>query len=1345
MIVPLLNYQLLNTSRTEGWRSLATFILLLIGSLLSAQSTAPNDDCDGLIHLGTAPVCDQKVYTNRGATPSDIGLGNFPACFQGTELQQDVWFAFQTADTIVNYRILLEGTESGSIINPQIAMYRGVCGPNGLALLLCANAEEGDNQLEINATGLTPNITYYLRIDHYLLNNSGQAGDFTLCIEELVPSNNIDEGGSTACSGRLFDSGGAEGNYQNDEDYIFTICPDAPHQCINFNLEYYNIDVSEGDVLTFYEGNSTNFTDIIAQFGGLELEPGGGVCFDIQTDADCLTVRFRSNSTENLEGFAGSWACSTTPCKETKPITVKGGISNEQIVDFISTPQTVVEITDIKCPDNAYGTFLAGDSTNLGMERGLLLTTGSIDIAPGPNSIVDAGVEHNADGDDDLDYLSEIQGEGSLSGDACIVELDVFAATNELTFEYIFGSEEYPEFVNSEFNDIFAFFISGPGIVGDPNINNQLNIAVLPDGSTPVQINSVSHLQNWQYFRSNELGKSLEYDGLISDFMGQKKSLTARAQVEPCQTYHLKLAIADRRDYAYDSGVFISELRGGAPSFAVAYQSGIDFLIEDCTSLSDTVYVRLNSPLQDTVSYQVRIGGTAIPGVDYELNIPPTITFLPGQTSVGFPIIPLSDQLVEEPETIELSLTNNFGCGEVTYTSLTVELHDQLDVQIVTAGDSILQCRDTILSLLAEGAADYFWTPAGIFEDPEAAEQGFVMPTSGWVQVEGKIGDFCVDYDSVYVELVEVELDIQTLDPTAICQGDSVRLEAVNNIGNENLRWRPTGSISDSTGAFITVMPEDNTEYIASVSTEGCTVTDTLLVQVDRFAFPELRSDTTICQNSSLDLILPFDTTQLDVRYEWTPADGLDNPNIAAAIARPEVSTTYTLQAFSENGGCEAQGSVRIEVLPANVKIVQEDTTYLCLGSTITLNAVTNTANPTNLVWQDDRGNPVANEVGEVQVQPDRTTWYYTIFETGICTVMDSILVQVDSLPSDMGLRPDLEKELYCAGETIVLSSPLFEPTDYPDLQHFWVPAPGFETADTLYNMVITLQDTFLYQRIDRNNACIDTSSLLIPVWTPPTLAILPMDTMICEGESVTLTAQYSGSGTYRWMADVPVDCSDCPAVRINPPVGITNVSVQVEEMNCSTSATTSVTVSTRPNLALSIASEPGDTIFAGEPYTLSPLVDSLNFAGYHWEVGTDNGDGINFEGIAPELDPGQEFGELPVRLTLVSEDGCRYVTATSILIQQGLVRIPNVFTPNGDGINDVFKIYHNTPEIHVSEFTVFNRWGKVVFNSNNNQGWDGTFQGKALPSEVYLYRVVFRLGRFGAEQVQRGDVTLLR
>ena len=149
--------------------------------------------------------------------------------------------------------------------------------------------------------------------------------------------------------------------------------------------------------------------------------------------------------------------------------------------------------------------------------------------------------------------------------DAAWVAFDIVSNTDSIKFDYVFASEEYKEFVASSFNDVFGFFISGPGITGTQNL------AVLPGTTTPVTINSINHVDNPQYYIDNDYQEflingdqippsldatrfnNLEYDGLT-------KVLTARARVTPGQTYHLILAIEDVGDEIYDSGVF---LKGG--------------------------------------------------------------------------------------------------------------------------------------------------------------------------------------------------------------------------------------------------------------------------------------------------------------------------------------------------------------------------------------------------------------------------------------------------------------------------------------------------------------------------------------------------------------------------------------------------------------------------------------------------------------------------------------------------------------------------------------------------------------------------------------------------------------
>jgi len=1144
-------------------RSVFTAIFLCLAAAAWAQPV--NDNCSGLIDLGVAPACPEGVFfTNVNATASDIGAENIPSCFSGGGTQRDVWFAFTASDTLFDYTITVTGlTDGGSpaMLNPQIALYRGDCETDGLAELLCATAEDGENILQLDAIGLTPNVVYFLRINDYSATATPNAGTFQLCVGPLEPVNTIDEGGSTQCFGELYDSGGPDEDYSGGENHVFTICPSQPHNCINFTLQYFNIEPF-AEQLIFYDSDQVDTDAIIGQINGANGEGGGGVCYMVQASSGCLTVQFISDGLTNFEGFAGSWECTVAECEPPTSISVTPNITEEDIINFISTPQTVATITDINCAQRAYGLFDGGDATDLGLGRGLLLTSGDANLAAGPNNGTGTGAGNLTPGDPDLDYLS-LLGNGALSQDACVIELDVFAATNELTFEYIFGSEEYPEYVNDVFNDIFAFFISGPGIVGDPNIGNQLNIAVLPDGNnTLVEINSVNNLLNWQYYRNNANGLSVEYDGLTSDFLGVKKSLTARAQVTPCNTYHLKLAIADRGDTAFDSGVFISDLRGGAPDVAVQFNSGIDYLIEDCTNVPDEVFIRLNSALDDTVTYKIVIGGTATLGVDYVLNLPSQITFLPGQTEFSFPIQPLSDLLAEPTETITISLTNDFGCGEVVYLTLEIELRDELVVEIAAGQDTALVCENGSIDLTVYGAATYFWAPPGLFSDPSSANPTLTPQNSGWVSVVGNVGPLCTDTDSIYIQIVAPAIEVSTPDPLAICQGDDVHLTAANNVNNQNLKWTPTEGLDDPNSPTPIATPQVTTTYTASVEVSGCIVTDEITIDVSPFEFPQVASDTLICQNYSTQLAELFDPGDVTTTYSWTPASSLDDPTVSGPVAAPEVTTTYQLIAISANGACADTATVTVTVVPANVEISNPDTTEICLGTAVTLTAVTSTGNSDNLTWSPD--NALSDTLGlNVIAQPTISGWYYATLVIAQCTVFDSVYIRVDSLPlSTIMAIPD--KDVYCEGDVVVFTSQTYEPGSFPDILHFWEEGPGFETGDTLWNMVITAADTFTYFRTTTNRACEITDTISINVVEGVPMMIVPSDTTICPGQSVQLMLDYGGQGEISWEPAENLSCTDC-FLPIATPSQTVQYTANASEGDCVQQATAVINVAPLP------------------------------------------------------------------------------------------------------------------------------------------------------------------------------------
>jgi hypothetical protein len=208
----------------------------------------------------------------------------------------------------------------------------------------------------------------------------------------------------------------------------------------------------------------------------------------------------------------------------------------------------------------ARGIFSGGNGCGLPIENGVILSTGNITNAPGPNNddgsfaLVNDSSAMNTPGDDDLDSLTG----GGPTQDAAVLEFDMTSPSNSLTLEYVFASEEYPEYID-QFNDPVAIFIDGT------------NIALVPFTTTPVTINTVNGgfddgsgnvipPANPQYYVDNADPFNSPPDVLPAfniQYDGMTVLLTARAQISTGVSHHVKIAIADYSDEFYDSAIFI--------------------------------------------------------------------------------------------------------------------------------------------------------------------------------------------------------------------------------------------------------------------------------------------------------------------------------------------------------------------------------------------------------------------------------------------------------------------------------------------------------------------------------------------------------------------------------------------------------------------------------------------------------------------------------------------------------------------------------------------------------------------------------------------------------------------
>ena len=233
---------------------------------------------------------------------------------------------------------------------------------------------------------------------------------------------------------------------------------------------------------------------------------------------------------------------------------------HDLVMDFFNG--SCVDVMDVEFfGQPVQATFFEGSQSGLGVNAGIILATGDAQLAVGPNDEGAASAGFNLNTPDA--FLNAISGSGSIY-DKSMLHFTIVPHTDSIGFRYVFGSEEYCEYVGSAFNDAFGFWLKGPGISGP--FDGAANIATVVAG-TYVTINNVNHLNNTGLFINNQPDNSFDLCGQTPStaptvntvqYDGLTVVLTASAQVVPDSAYEVWIGIGDVSDGIFDSGIFLS-------------------------------------------------------------------------------------------------------------------------------------------------------------------------------------------------------------------------------------------------------------------------------------------------------------------------------------------------------------------------------------------------------------------------------------------------------------------------------------------------------------------------------------------------------------------------------------------------------------------------------------------------------------------------------------------------------------------------------------------------------------------------------------------------------------------
>ena len=812
-----------------------------------------------------------------------------------------------------------------------------------------------------------------------------------------------------------------------------------------------------------------------------------------------------------------------------------------------------------------------------------------------------------------------------------------------------------------------------------------------------------------------------------------------------------------RGDSVFGRMCFLSSCANGG-TFYRSIVNGYD--LKECPpfkSTSDTVYIRVITTFRSFAGWDtsfcagtggvelsaVPIGGVAPYYFTWRCDDPGNCGFTNSNQNDSTPVVNPN-----QTTTYSVQITDFNGCtseiDDITVTVNALPIADAGPDQVICGNEPGVRLQASVLNPNeAPGPYTYQWTPAAGLSNPNVIDP-FATPsqTTIYTLIVGSANGCTSDFTTLdSISTVEVAVNptpIANAGPDLeICFGDTVELQGFGSGAGPDYRyiWTPSRNMADSSAQVTKVSPTETTTYFLVAWSGGCpSPADSATIKVRAIPTVTATGAGDVCALDSIQLFAQASGDIVDDQYafSWTPAASLSDPNIPDPKAAPTLTTTYRVVATSTNGCDSEPFEVPITVLPTPVAEAGSDTTicgdelyqldgsYSVLGGTLSAPVFSNWT-PAGRVSNPLILNPEAELSG--------TTRFYLTVRSGSCSTIDS--VDVAHLPG-ISVEIAADTNRICSGDTLALTAN----GGRGNARFSWFPALAL--SDSVGSMVEAFPEVSTPIIVQaKEGVCLARDTFQLTVNPTPSGDYFASPLEGCDPLEVSFQSNMEDDIAYIWNFGDGNQISNEPnPTHIYTSSGAFPVSVTVFGVGgCSvTLAQDTVMVSQQGDALFAIGNLPeGGVILRDQEIEFDN--QSFGATQYLWSFG--DGD------YSDEFEPYYSYyqaGDYRVELSIVDEGGCTDSYSLFITVEDPDILIPNVFTPNGDGANDAYRVRYTG--LQPFTLTIVDRWGRLMYQSDqpNEPGWNGVAPGGSEATEGTYYYVV-QVG----ERNFKGHLTLLR